>query len=51
VTVKSATSNGLSLSSIYVLVAVVVILVAIPAGIMASRSATQDSGRRYVQKA
>jgi len=51
VTVKSATSSGLSLSSIYVLVAVVTILVAIPAGIMASRSAAQDSGRRYVQKA
>ena len=51
VTVKSATSSGLSLSSIYVLVAVVTILVAIPAGIMASRSTTQDSGRRYVQKA
>jgi len=51
VTVKSATSSGLSLSSIYVLVAVVVILVAIPAGIMASRSTAQDSGRRYVQKA
>jgi len=51
VTVKSATSSGLSLSSIYVLVAVVTILVAIPAGIMASRSTAQDSGRRYVQKA
>jgi len=51
VTVKSATSSGLSLSSIYILVAVAVILVAIPAGIMASRSTTQDSGRRYVQKA
>jgi len=51
VTVKSTTSGGLSLSSIYVIVAVVVILVAIPAGIMASRSTAQDSGRRYVQKA
>jgi len=49
VTVKS--TSGLSLSSIYVLVAVVAILVAIPAGIMASRSTAQDSGRRYVQKA
>jgi len=51
VTVKSATSSGLSLSSIYVLVAIVTILVAIPAGILANRSTAQDSGRRYVQKA
>jgi hypothetical protein len=51
VTVKSTTSSSLSLSSIYILVAVAAILVAIPAGIMASRSTAQGNGRRYVQKA
>jgi hypothetical protein len=53
VTVKSATSSGLSLSSIYILVAVAVILVAIPAGIMASRSrSTAHSDKhKYVKGA